>query len=252
MANPNVVKPSCTPKNLSSLGPPNRFRAMEGSSSEPSPASSPDKRLDSVQTEYGYSSELVLVHPQKTPSFSFPSFVGIEIARDLSLVSALFFSLFVNFSFQMQALQKKMQDSGSLLQSNLPFKLENPKDRHELVRHDVRESALAGASVRSPSGPLHGLAFLQTDVIVLDLCCPSNGLENAQLSRGSGALERFFISLCNIEQEVGYLMHLDCLFFDLFCSLASRVARVCSNCGVTMGEYFCAVCKFYDDDSDEV
>lgn len=27
-----------------------------------------------------------------------------------------------------------------------------------------------------------------------------------------------------------------------------QVARVCTNCGVNMGEYFCEICKFYDDD----
>ncbi|KAK7284714.1 hypothetical protein RJT34_19466 [Clitoria ternatea] len=28
----------------------------------------------------------------------------------------------------------------------------------------------------------------------------------------------------------------------------NRVAEVCSNCGVSMAEYCCDVCKFYDDD----
>lgn len=27
-----------------------------------------------------------------------------------------------------------------------------------------------------------------------------------------------------------------------------QAAQVCSNCGVNMGEYFCNICKFYDDD----
>lgn len=27
-----------------------------------------------------------------------------------------------------------------------------------------------------------------------------------------------------------------------------QVARVCTNCGVNMGDYFCDKCKFYDDD----
>ncbi|KAJ8434401.1 hypothetical protein Cgig2_002603 [Carnegiea gigantea] len=31
----------------------------------------------------------------------------------------------------------------------------------------------------------------------------------------------------------------------------TRVAKVCSNCGVDMGEYFCEVCKFYDDETDK-
>lgn len=27
-----------------------------------------------------------------------------------------------------------------------------------------------------------------------------------------------------------------------------QVHKVCTNCGVNMGEYFCEICKFYDDD----
>ncbi|KAF8401554.1 hypothetical protein HHK36_012496 [Tetracentron sinense] len=55
--------------------------------------------------------------------------------------------------------------------------LSNPSDRHELVRHDVKQ-----------------------------VIC----------------------SVCDTEQQV---------------------ARICSNCGVNLGEYFCDVCKFYDDDT---
>ncbi|XP_010321192.1 E3 ubiquitin-protein ligase MIEL1 isoform X1 [Solanum lycopersicum] len=33
------------------------------------------------------------------------------------------------------------------------------------------------------------------------------------------------------------------------CDTEQPVARVCTNCGVNMGEYFCEVCKFYDDDT---
>ncbi|XP_064936013.1 E3 ubiquitin-protein ligase MIEL1-like [Musa acuminata AAA Group] len=32
------------------------------------------------------------------------------------------------------------------------------------------------------------------------------------------------------------------------CDTEQPVAQVCSNCGVNMGEYFCVVCRFYDDD----
>ncbi|KAK1256796.1 hypothetical protein QJS04_geneDACA020117 [Acorus gramineus] len=32
------------------------------------------------------------------------------------------------------------------------------------------------------------------------------------------------------------------------CHNDSTVTKVCSNCGVNMGEYFCDICKFYDDD----
>ncbi|KAF2314956.1 hypothetical protein GH714_037311 [Hevea brasiliensis] len=55
--------------------------------------------------------------------------------------------------------------------------MSNPDDRHEIVRHDIKQ-----------------------------VIC----------------------SLCNIEQEV---------------------AQICSNCGVKMGEYYCDICKFYDDDT---
>ncbi|XP_022758071.1 E3 ubiquitin-protein ligase MIEL1 isoform X1 [Durio zibethinus] len=33
------------------------------------------------------------------------------------------------------------------------------------------------------------------------------------------------------------------------CNTEQEVAQVCSHCGVNMGEYFCDVCKFYDDDT---
>ncbi|GMH31014.1 hypothetical protein Nepgr_032857 [Nepenthes gracilis] len=32
------------------------------------------------------------------------------------------------------------------------------------------------------------------------------------------------------------------------CDVEQPVAKVCSSCGVNMGEYFCQVCKFYDDE----
>ncbi|KAJ3681106.1 hypothetical protein LUZ60_015595 [Juncus effusus] len=35
----------------------------------------------------------------------------------------------------------------------------------------------------------------------------------------------------------------------LVCDTEQPVAKICSNCGVNMGEYFCNVCKFYDDDT---
>nr|CAD1830056.1 unnamed protein product [Ananas comosus var. bracteatus] len=34
----------------------------------------------------------------------------------------------------------------------------------------------------------------------------------------------------------------------LVCNTEQPVSKVCSNCGVNMGEYFCEACKFYDDD----
>ncbi|KAK4425801.1 E3 ubiquitin-protein ligase MIEL1 [Sesamum alatum] len=35
------------------------------------------------------------------------------------------------------------------------------------------------------------------------------------------------------------------------CDTEQPVARACTNCGVNMGEYFCDICKFYDDDIDK-
>lgn len=35
------------------------------------------------------------------------------------------------------------------------------------------------------------------------------------------------------------------------CDTEQLVAHTCSNCGVNMGEYFCDICKFYDDDVDK-
>ncbi|XP_039129290.1 E3 ubiquitin-protein ligase MIEL1-like [Dioscorea cayenensis subsp. rotundata] len=34
----------------------------------------------------------------------------------------------------------------------------------------------------------------------------------------------------------------------LMCDTEQPVAQVCTNCEVYMGEYFCGICKFYDDD----
>lgn len=31
------------------------------------------------------------------------------------------------------------------------------------------------------------------------------------------------------------------------CDTEQPVAQVCTNCGVNMGEYFCEICKFFDD-----
>uniref|UniRef100_A0A1D1Y8T3 RING finger and CHY zinc finger domain-containing protein 1 n=1 Tax=Anthurium amnicola TaxID=1678845 RepID=A0A1D1Y8T3_9ARAE len=35
----------------------------------------------------------------------------------------------------------------------------------------------------------------------------------------------------------------------LVCDTEQPPAQVCTNCGVNMGEYFCHICKFYDDDT---
>ncbi|GMJ02037.1 MYB30-Interacting E3 Ligase 1 [Hibiscus trionum] len=35
------------------------------------------------------------------------------------------------------------------------------------------------------------------------------------------------------------------------CDTEQPVAQVCSNCGVNMGEYFCKICNFFDDDTEK-
>ncbi|CAA6654228.1 unnamed protein product [Spirodela intermedia] len=37
----------------------------------------------------------------------------------------------------------------------------------------------------------------------------------------------------------------------LICDTEQPAGRVCLNCGVNMGEYFCGICKFYDDDTEK-
>jgi len=48
------------------------------------------------------------------------------------------------------------------------------------------------------------------------------------------------------------LLHLlTFLVLQVICSVCDTeqpAAQVCSNCGVNMGEYFCSICIFYDDD----
>ncbi|KAK4745603.1 hypothetical protein SAY87_011915 [Trapa incisa] len=41
------------------------------------------------------------------------------------------------------------------------------------------------------------------------------------------------------------------IFFCRHCHNEAAVAQVCTNCGVNMGEYFCQICKFLDDDTEK-
>ena len=59
-------------------------------------------------------------------------------------------------------------------------------------------------------------------------------------------------SICNTEQEVcpaefNSVITVNVSTLKSIC-LIFQVAQVCSHCGVNMGEYFCNICKFYDDD----
>ncbi|KAG2629734.1 hypothetical protein PVAP13_3KG449200 [Panicum virgatum] len=38
----------------------------------------------------------------------------------------------------------------------------------------------------------------------------------------------------------------------LLCDTEQPVSQVCVSCGVNMGEYFCDICKFYDDDTEKL
>nr|XP_025604146.1 E3 ubiquitin-protein ligase MIEL1 isoform X3 [Arachis hypogaea] len=35
------------------------------------------------------------------------------------------------------------------------------------------------------------------------------------------------------------------------CDTEQEAAKVCANCGVNMGEYYCEICKFYDDNTEK-
>ncbi|KAK9146854.1 hypothetical protein Sjap_006757 [Stephania japonica] len=53
--------------------------------------------------------------------------------------------------------------------------------------------------------------------------------------------------------EQSFLMRLwGFLCFQVICSVCDteqQASQICANCGVNMGEYFCDVCVFYDDDT---
>lgn len=64
-------------------------------------------------------------------------------------------------------------------------------------------------------------------------------------------------SVCDTEQPVFFMFQY--FWYGIFIAglvsfdfqlnpRTSQVAQVCTNCGVNMGEYFCDICKFYDDD----
>lgn len=55
--------------------------------------------------------------------------------------------------------------------------------------------------------------------------------------------------LCNPEDQHKIPRHDVQHVVCLVCDQEQEVAHICTNCGVIMGEYFCEVCKFYDDDT---
>ena len=54
-------------------------------------------------------------------------------------------------------------------------------------------------------------------------------------------------SVCDTEQPVTNYSHHYNYSYEMITQCFYQVAQVCSNCGVNMGEYFCNICKFYDD-----
>lgn len=110
-------------------------------------------------------------------------------------------------------------------------------DRHELVRQEVTQVIF----LLFPFPVIHLLhliveSFLAWDIWVFQVIC----------------------SVCDTEQPVRVVFWPEFMLLSLVgitgiddtmsFSISIQVARICTNCGVNMGEYFCQVCKFYDDD----
>ncbi|CAL5393186.1 unnamed protein product [Camellia sinensis] len=75
------------------------------------------------------------------------------------------------------------------------------------------------------------LAVMRSSIVVIVTMKPrmlSNPIDQHELVRSD--VKQVICAVCDTEQPV---------------------ARVCTNCGVNMGEYFCEVCKFFDDDIDK-
>ncbi|KAJ9549499.1 hypothetical protein OSB04_022042 [Centaurea solstitialis] len=93
--------------------------------------------------------------------------------------------------------------------------MDKPSDRHDLVRFDVKQ--------RYPR--------------------PHWAQTNPQQFLGRSPTAK----ACSPGSKPPYLQNVICSV----CDTEQPVARVCTNCGVNMGEYFCEICKFYDDDTDK-
>ncbi|KAF8015052.1 hypothetical protein BT93_H0750 [Corymbia citriodora subsp. variegata] len=131
------------------------------------------KDRDFAKLEHGYAAAAFF--PARTASagvtFSHFPLVGFSF-----LCAVVPDQLMIIFRVAQRALEGSRNSSKRTASTS---SLSNPKDYHELVRHDVK---------------------------------------------------RVICSVCDTEQEA---------------------AQVCSKCGVIMGEYFCGICKFYDDETEK-
>ncbi|MFQ6656930.1 hypothetical protein Gotur_026828 [Gossypium turneri] len=132
---------------------------------------------------------------------------------------------------------------------------------------------MAGDSVISPQRSKdfgkheHGCDHYKRRCKILAPCCSkifpcrhchnetSNSLSNPKdhhdLVRQD--VKQVICSICNTQQEVCVVAFNSVVVTVSVSTLKVRfsnvqVTQVCSHCGVNMGEYFCDICKFYDDD----
>ncbi|KAJ4836808.1 hypothetical protein Tsubulata_048575 [Turnera subulata] len=87
----------------------------------------------------------------------------------------------------------------------------------------------------------HGCEHYRRRCKIRAPCCnqvfPCRHCHNEATSSLSNAKDRHEIVRHEVTQVICSL-----------CNAEQQVSQVCNTCGVKMGEYFCDVCKFYDDD----
>jgi hypothetical protein len=79
------------------------------------------------------------------------------------------------------------------------------------------------------------------------LLCPQLRLTDAALKSFCTA-DTSLISMNIFWKPCSYMVQVICSL----CSHEQDVQQVCENCGVCMGEYFCSICKFFDDEVDNL
>ncbi|KAJ4832104.1 hypothetical protein Tsubulata_028051 [Turnera subulata] len=88
----------------------------------------------------------------------------------------------------------------------------------------------------------HGCEHYRRRCKIRAPCCnqvfPCRHCHNEATSSLSNAKDRHEIVRHEVTQVICSL-----------CNTEQQVSQVCNTCGVKMGEYFCDVCKFYDDDA---
>lgn len=112
--------------------------------------------------------------------------------------------------------------------------LRNPVDRHELVRQDVEQvRCFVSPSLFCKLWCCLFIWISWCSQVVCSVCDTEQPVWNARFVVNRAPFKwTFWLRIWNL-----------CKFAFFF-----QVDQVCTNCGVRMGEYFCKICKFYDDD----